>query len=334
MRAYGRRGVLALAAAFLAVAGCSDTPVEQPRQSPVAAASPTSTAEKPPITPGEAREVFTAYVATDAANRGAGFQWYARDQVTGGRATLTMAEYDAHRFPTPHKWGAPTVWVPKLAAGDRNPWFSALAERDGRPAIVTFVGQGADWLLTSVAVLEPGQGPPAVELDADGYATPLSSTDKSVAISPTFMAPLHASVAEAGPEGIAAGLIAPGPYTTETADRIDADRKRWKGLGYDYDSIFSAGELRTFALRTTDGGALVQYSLNQSTSITNRLDKKGLGIPVPEELRWLEPSLWAQLSLKTSEMHQYATAVPPIDSTRPAAVIAHDSGVYQAKADN
>ncbi|WP_084962086.1 hypothetical protein [Thermoactinospora rubra] len=340
MRAYGRRRFLALALGLVAgAAGCTSQPA--PRSTQVAARStvtPSPTPSEPPITPSKARAAFAAYVATDDRVRGAGDLSWALDTVTGGRHDLTKAEYESTGGePRRPAWGEPTVLVPRLAAGDRNPWFSVVVERDGTPAILTFVRAGEDWRLSSAAALARDRRLPAVKLDADGYAEPLASGDQSVAISPKFMAPLHATIAEAGPQGIAAGLIAPGPFTTEVAEQIAEDRERWKGTGYDYDSIFSTGELPVYALRTEDGGALVQYSLSRQTTITPVTDSAAsTPIGVPKAAQWAVGRSYvsvAQLEpLKVFEMHQYATAVPPAGASQPAVVVAHDGAVTRATA--
>ncbi|MEV0581981.1 hypothetical protein [Nonomuraea sp. NPDC050310] len=334
MRAYGP--VVLGAALLLSLTGCSagDRPATPPTPMTVsssATASPTPTAA-PPITPAQALAEFTEFARANVWVREAGLMRDALEQVTGGQSSLTAAAFDsAGGRPAAYRWGEPTLLVPRLAPGDKNPWFSAIVPRDGKPTLVTFARGGGRWRLTSMTVLRKV---PQVEIGADGYATPLASDDVSVRISPKYVGPLHATIAEAGSEGVAGKLIAPGPFTTEIAESDARDRAMWRDRAYDNDSTFSTGDLPVYALRTKDGGALVQYSLTRTTTVTPKTTgEEGVPIPVPERARWavgdvVKPTRLKPLSV--SEVHQFATAVPPADAEHPADVVAHDGGVIKA----
>lgn len=345
--------MLALAG-LLAVAACSGSSEGLP--TPVAAtssvpATPTPSPTEPPITPTEAAAVFAEYIATDDVLRAAlradpnltGTLKDALELASGAQAQLVIAAYQLTGYKPPrHTWGPPRLVVPKLEPGNTAPWFTVLTKRDGREAILTFA-KSPNWRLSSLTLLEPDTVLPEVKIDAGGYAEPLPLDDKSVLISPRFVSSLHASVAESGPKGITGELIAPGPFTTGIAEEIAAARKQAKdlGKGLGYDSIFTAGDYPIYALRTTDGGALVQYSLTRTSTTTNDVDERGPGIPIPEAIQRLippervgEPKQLAQHQLKVFETQQYAASIPPASSaTGQAAVLAHDSAVTRASAD-
>lgn len=330
--------MLALAAGLLAaVTACTGD--VQPA-STRSAAAPTATPSPPPaelaVTRAEAAEAFTRITLTDnrlrVENELDGRLVLASDLMTGGQAQLTVAAYLSTGFaPHRYRWGAPTLYVPRFPQSEKAPWFSALATRDGRPTLLTFAKSDA-WRLSSAAELLPGQRLPEIKLDADGYAAPVPPDDKTVTISPQYMGPVHASVAETGTAGVTAGLVADGPYTTEVAEQIATLRAQSKVDGLSYDSIFSADNYPVYGLRTADGGALIQYSLSRNTTTKNMTDESYI-IPVPKEASWALTDASVPRSLKLTEIHQYATAVPPLSAPAPAAVIAHDSALTRAIGD-
>jgi hypothetical protein len=334
VRADGHRKLTVLAAGLLAGAvACSGTPETglSARVSPTpATAVPAATAAL--VTPEQAREVFATITSTDNLARAMGAHIYAEQLNRDGQNSLTSTAFqvDDGRPPT-RVWGPPEVFVPRFTAQERSPWFTALTTRDGRPTLMTFVRGGSDWRLSLAAELLPGEKAPEVALDAEGYATVVAPEDKSVLIGPKFMAPLHATVAETGSGGVAAELLTAGPYTTEVAAKSAADRKKWELDGYSYDAIFTPGENPVYALRTADGGALIQYTLTRATTTTPATKSaESEGVPVPREARWAIDVSRARRSLKIYEVNQYATAVPPATSTTRATVIARDGAIHRA----
>ncbi|TMR20606.1 hypothetical protein ETD86_18265 [Nonomuraea turkmeniaca] len=336
MRAYGRRKVLALAAGVLAAAtACTgNVPATPTKQAAAISATPTPSADAVEVTRAEAAKEFADITVTDDALRVANdlqgrLDLEVKDLTTGGQTPLTVAAFLASDYAPPrYEWGSPTLYVPKFAPGEKAPWFTALATRDGRPTLLTFARTDR-WRLSSVARLLPGQKMPEIEVDADGYATALAPDDKTVTISPQFVQPVHASVAETGSAGVTAGLLAPGPYTTEIAEQIASLREKAKSNGFSYDSIFSADNFPVYALRTKDGGALIQYSLSRTTTTTTKTAEDDY-IPVPESARWAITTPVLRRTLRLIETHQYATAVPPLSRPSAAAVIAHDGGLTKA----
>ncbi|MCP2345782.1 hypothetical protein [Nonomuraea roseoviolacea] len=344
MRASGRLRTLALAAGLLAGAtACSGGSAAPPSASVTRAAvtsSATATPAPPPpeVTRAQAGEVFSTLTATDDVLRAAapklrdGTLRDALDLTRDAEAQLTTAAYQSTGYHPPrYEWGSPVLYVPRFPAGAESPWFTALVTRDGHPTLLTFarVNRGAEWQISAVTRLLDGQDPPPVQLDSEGYATALDPGDKSVTISPQYMGPLHATVAEAGATGVAAGLIAPGPYTTDLAEEISDERTAAKEDGLSYDSIFSGNDYPVYALRTRDGGALIQYSLSRNTTTTAQTNVKDF-IPVPDDAQWAIDEPKVRRTLKLTETHQYATAVPPASAPAAARVIAHEGGLTRA----
>ncbi|MEV4171809.1 hypothetical protein [Nonomuraea sp. NPDC049709] len=336
MRAYGRRGVLALAAGLLAaVTACTGNAQPAPTRSAAAASATASPSPAPPaVTRAEAAEEFSAIIATDDALRVKSplegrLDMVKNDVTTGGQSQIAVAAFLATGYAPPRfRWGAPTLYVPRFAPDEPAPWFSALVTRDGRPALLTFT-KSDRWRLSSAAELLPGQELPKIKLDAEGYASAVAPDDKTVTISPQFIGPVHASVAETGTAGVTAGLLAAGPYTTDVAEQIASQREKAKNDGFSYDSIFSADNYPVYALRTEDGGALIQYSLTRTTTTTTKTAEDDY-IPVPEQARWAITTPVLRRTLKLIETHQYATAVPPLTTPAAAPVIAHDGALTRA----
>ncbi|MFD2355497.1 hypothetical protein ACFSTC_48820 [Nonomuraea ferruginea] len=105
------------------------------------------------------------------------------------------------------------------------------------------------------------------------------------------------------------GLIADGPYTTDVASQITEARQKAKKAGFSYDSIFQAGDHPVYALRTGDGGAIIQYSLSRTTTTTTKTAEDDY-IPVPDSARWSISAPVVRRNLRLTEIHTYVTAVP------------------------
>ncbi|MFB9201630.1 hypothetical protein ACFFV7_10535 [Nonomuraea spiralis] len=339
MRAYGRGKVLALAVGVLAAAAACTGPAQKSPAPPTGkaavtgSATPSPTGPAPVVTREEAAEAFSSILATDDVLRVQsdvpGRLGLAVELTRDGQFPLTQAAYQStDNRPPRYTWGSPTFYVPRAPQQGQPPWFTALVTRNGQPTLLTFA-KVEDWQLSSAAQLLPGQKAPQVRLDADGYASAVAPDDKSVTISPQYMGPVHASVAETGAAGVTAGLLADGPYTTDVAEQIATDREKAKKDGFSYDSIFSADNWPVYALRTDDGGALIQYSLSRNTS-TRTVANNTYIIPVPPEAGWAISGSSVRRSLKLTEIHQYASAVPPLTAPAAARVIAHDGALTRA----
>ncbi|MEU7896997.1 hypothetical protein AB0B45_29555 [Nonomuraea sp. NPDC049152] len=327
MRAYGRRGWAALAAGVLAaVTACSASGAPRPTGAATMSATPTPTPTTAPgVSLSEAANAFSEYILTDDLLRAAGSRRLVRAITRDGRLDLANAEYaSTHDRPARYAWGTPSFLVPRLRAEELL-WFTAVVPRDGRTAVLTFV-KGTDWRLSSLSLLLPGQKLPEVKRDAAGYAETVGLDDKSVQISPRYVAPLHATIAERGPAAMGANLVAPGAYTTETAATIAVNRTAARTDGFRYDSIFTPADYPVYALRTVDGGALVQYSLLRTTSMTNVVFVNPF-LPIPPTGRWaLARDAYSQ-TMKIYETQQYIAALP---AAAAATVIGYDGAITKA----
>lgn len=342
------RSALAVALLTSTVAACSGGEPALPTASPAAATSalpspgesPSSSADSPAVTLEEASEAFDAFLDTDNVLRQAGAGRWALLLTQDGQRPITIAGIHSQAGkPAHYTWDRRTVLVPRQS-GHSTVWFAATARRrdasgEVRTGVFTFIRRGQDgrWLNSFASLLYPGETPPSVALDEDGYATALEPRDTSVAISPNLMGPLHATVAEEGPKGYASGLIAPGPQTTGFYDEISKAKETAKADDcMNYESIFaSAPNYPIFALRTGDGGAMMLYTLIRTSSWTPSPQglKCGEGRPVavPAEARWLlspTKSLFIRQKRQIIETQQYVSAVPPKASTAPAHVVGYE----------
>ncbi|MDF5751113.1 hypothetical protein [Spongiactinospora sp. TRM90649] len=349
MRANGRRGVLATALVLVSavLTGCSGGGQGKGEPTPVAATTPARTTAATPVPEpvvglDEAQRVLTRMLATDDVLRAGGDLRMALEIVRDGQTALTTAAYRATDMAPPrYTWGHESVFVPRL---DRPPyWFTAVVERRDagqagrsgrkavaapRPAILTFMRQDDEsrWQLSFASLLSPGESAPPVALDAEGYATALSTRDETLEISPQLMAPLHATVAEEGAQGFSAALIAPGDHTTGYSAQIAERKQQARHDGLNYDSIFGATQAPVFGLRTRDGGGLVQYGMTRTTTLSAKLPSAPW-IEVPKDARWASEDPAMAKEMRIVETHQYAALVPALNAREPAEVIAFDGAI-------
>jgi hypothetical protein len=263
------------AAAVLAVQGCA------PRGTP---AAPAATG-RPAVTIAAANQVFTAYVTASDTAAATGNETLALS-VTAGvqwaqvKAQFLTARQDGAR-PPGYRYGTPVFYVPRLAAFPE--WFAvAVPQRSAQPGTdattlaglpVAASGQALlifersarsdPWRLAGTARLEPGAPAPAVQRDSAGYATALPTDAAGLLVSPDVVGPLQAAVVDDGPASAAARVVAAGPLTTGV-HAAQASQAAAHGDGYQW-QLQGAG-FTQFALRTTDGGALVLYPMYLKTS--------------------------------------------------------------------
>ncbi|MFC6085474.1 hypothetical protein [Sphaerisporangium aureirubrum] len=340
-----RRAALALILLAGTLAGCSSGPPPDrpPPSRPASSAAPepdaSPGARTPTVTLKEAAGVVRAILSTDDAVRATGDEPYALAQARDAQLPITVTAFRSTGLKPPrYVWGEPTLLVPRL---DRFPlWFAALVGRrdaggGSRTALLTFMRQyeNSRWQLSFASLLNTSTplavdgAPLGVALDDEGYATPLATRDESVAISPHLMAPLHATIAEEGPGGFAAGLIAAGPQTTGYFTEVGEAKPQAKRLGFLYDSIFGATEFPIYALRATDGGAVVMYSLTRTTTWQAQTANALGVVPVPENARWSVGRPVVRRKLRVVETQQYVAHVQPRGATRLSEVVGYDGAV-------
>ncbi|MDH2427882.1 hypothetical protein [Sphaerisporangium sp. TRM90804] len=333
------RGLLVLS--LLLLAACSPgggasplpaavKPATSPAGTPTPSPAPSAEAH---VTLEDARRVLRVYLATDDVVRASGDLSFDLALARDGQAPFASTAFRSTSMRPPrYTWGEPRLLVPRL---DRFPlWFAAVVERRGpggekRTAVMAFMKQytTSRWLLSFSSLLEPGAAPPKVALDAEGYATPLPTRDDTVAISPHLMAPLHATIAEEGPGGFAASLIAAGPRTTGYFTQRGEDKPTAKWFGFLDESIFAATAYPIYALRTDDGGAVILYSLTRTTLRQAKMKHAQGLVPVPEDVRWAVGAPVVATMLRLVETHQYVSQVSRTGAAEPARVIGFDGAV-------
>lgn len=298
-------------------AGCSaDEP--RPRDARPVAIATTST--DVPLTPRSAARAFSVWTVNDGLARASGDERLALSWALDSQRQVTAAEYRKAaaegRRVARHAYGAPTLWVPRLEGYPQ--WFVASVRRDGRPALMAFVKSSAEarWRLDLVALPERRSRIPEVEVDSDGYATALSSEDRSVLIAPSLVAPPQAAVAEDGPRSYAARVLKPGPYTTGYHADAQKAAKRAAKDGLEYSSTFTATSQPIFSLRTEDGGALVLYSLTR-TEILTRPEEGAFKVPA-EAAHLVAGPKPAGRELRLYHVLRFAAVVPPRKPAGPA----------------
>ncbi|GLW05300.1 hypothetical protein Misp01_04300 [Microtetraspora sp. NBRC 13810] len=351
---WRRRTLLPAVILTISLAACSGGGTPEP--APVAATKGAQGAPAAPAAPrltrDDAQEALDRYLATDDVLRAGGDLRMALEQVRDGQSAITSAAYRSTVLQPPrYRWRPTGLIVPRLDAPPY--WFTAVVEREARSAtlgatatrtstrtagapdpaaarsaVLTLMKQDDDarWQLSFASLLYPGDKLPEPALDADGYATALSSRDESIEITPQLMAPLHATVAEEGAKGFSAALIAPDTHTTGYSTEITEKRDQAKDVGLGYDSIFSATQSPIFAWRTRGGGGVVCYPLTRTTTYSARLPSAPW-IVVPPDARWAIGDPAVAKELRIVETQQYVSVVPPRATHGAARVIAYDGAV-------
>jgi hypothetical protein len=217
-----------------------------------------------------------------------------------------------------------TYYLPRAEPATGPRWFAvrvanAFASSPGKVSSVEYLlflqaAPGAPWRNAIEPYLLAGASAPVIAVGADGRATAVAATATTLAAAPVQLPSLTArSFDGAGPLAIPAG----------TADR--ADERSWrakKGPALtitDRHAPATAGQ--AFALRTTDGGALVFYTVADTMTITPpagtvfRLDIPGLQSPA-------QPLRGAVLQFRD----QFAAYDPPAGSGPPR-IVADYSGI-------
>jgi len=162
--------------------------------------------------------------------------------------------------------------VPKLITYPQ--WFMAAVP--GHPAtggaeqteVLVFdrPDAGTKWAVSGSAVLNQGAPALGVAVDSAGYATALATTDAKPKVRPDIVGAMHATIADDGPSSAAAAAVAPGPETTGFY-QVNAALARQAAAHHDaYTWALEGTSYPLFALRRTDGSALVFYTMTLITA--------------------------------------------------------------------
>jgi hypothetical protein len=269
-------GSLLAAAGLLGAQGCAP-----PVTAAVAATRPAGT-----LTLAVARQAFSSWKTVEDLAMADGNEPLALSISGTGQAGLVTAEFDAADYlgtPLPrYQYKSPVFYVPRLRSYPQ--WFVVTADRQplkskqhsssstaAGTAVLVFerLKAGGSWLLSESSLLLPGTAVPGIALDSGGYATALATFDQALAIRPDIVGPMQAAVVDGGPASAAAKVVDPGPLTTGlyTASAAQARHAATQGESYQWELEGTA--YPQFVLRTTDGGAVVLYSMYLNT-VTDR----------------------------------------------------------------
>jgi len=284
-------GPLAALGLLLSVQGCSTS-----------AAATTFT---PGPTPASALQIYNGYVTTEKVALANHDELMALSLLTGSQYSITQAA-DYAAWVTGHPvtglvYGKPTLYVPKLITYPQ--WFMAAVPE--HPAtggaeqteVLVFDRPDAEvkWALSGSAVLNQGAPALGVAVDSAGYATALATSDPMPKLRPDIVGAMHAAVADDGPSSPAAAAVAAGPETTGLY-QVNAALARQAAAHQDvYTWALEGSSYPLFALRRTDGSALVFYTMTLSTATVPvklplpHSTAKLPTIPVPSAYRPLLP---------------------------------------------
>src|SRR5487761_1075421 len=265
-------GCAAAMAAMLALSGCAPAPQASTKSlvRPV----------PPVITKTVARHLLASFTATsNRSNRRRDTRLLARYE-TGASYLLSASGYAYSRFTNPANRGfarfsfaAPAFFIPRQAGYPR--WFAVQADQrvaGHRPQpggiyylLFTQARAGARWMLAS----EPysaGWGAPAPSpaTDSQGYATEIDPADAAgLAAAPGAVPSLHRGYLDG-----TAGAVRFGNGMLGLADVQDLAFWRTRlPAGSVVSDSHATTRGRVFALRTTDGGALVFYDLTATLTL-------------------------------------------------------------------
>lgn len=326
-----------------AAAGCSGKPHRTVRTTPVA----DETSPPPePVTPDMAAKAFHSFVNNDDVARASGDERLALWWTSEGQSQLTAAAFRravAAGDPVPrYRYDSPVFYVPHLLATDPQ-WFVVSARRttaDGKnphPVYMGFLRSNAvkRWRLSLLAVLDDKQKAPKILVDAAGYAKALPTFDNALLIPPRLVPSIQATLAEEGPQNVAAQVMRAGKYTTGyyTADQKAMKSKKDKKAGVRSSVVYSATSFPIFPLATADGGGLVLYALGRDTMITKSKSKPGR-VPVPDDAAPFVATNLVRNEIDISQTMQYAAVVPgkpkKDGGTVKAQIIGTDGGTVKA----
>jgi hypothetical protein len=322
-------GILGSAALAVALGGCSG---------PAAPAQAVTSAEHN-LTIAQAQAAYNGYVAasTSAAKQGDAAQGL--DTVADGQWSIAHAQYRALATtgtPVPrYSYGTPTFYVPALSSYPQ--WFvvtvpvtAATGPRQA-PAVNTVMAfersaPGELFTLNGSAVLDHPL--PAIARDSDGYAINVSTKDTSLLLPPNVVGATQAAVVDEGPATPAAAVIANGPQTTGLYTTQAAQGNSYTAQGLSYQWLLEGAAVPQFDLRTTDGGALVIYTMYLNTLIEHPGDMFGPPIPIPASFAPIaNPSKTTGAhGVAANWTYEFATIDPPASAHGAKAEIIAASG--------
>ncbi|MFB7645660.1 hypothetical protein ACFC0S_00230 [Streptomyces sp. NPDC056084] len=265
------------------------------KQNPVA---PTAQTPVPALSDTQARDVITHY---SKINNEANTDNNRRllDTIEDGPTyAMSVSDYtEAEGLPAadrkPYKpWSYDAadakLYIPRLSAGQHRWFAAALSDQKGEPpsrlGVFAEQPQHKRWELVSVVDLDSTEMP-SVALDSGGYATAVPANgNKELAADADL---LRAGVID----NFATGGTGKKVFTPTRASeqQVEVHDKAGTRYGNQGTTVFAGADNRysdTYALKTTDGGALVLFSHTHTQ--TDAVAHPGLQInPGPSDRSWL-----------------------------------------------
>jgi len=338
--------------------------------------SVSSAAGRPQLTLGSVQATFRGYVAASDQAARTGNRTLALSVLTGMAWDIMDTQYRIARKSgaappyTRYTYGTPTFYRPKLVAGGPQ-YFVASVLRTPVPGTTAMTQSSQDvtagvnlpgagqvlmlfqkpsssshWRLASTSQLAPGETVPALATDSHGnvIVESLSAPSSTALVRPALAPVLQATVVDDGPASLASQVVASGPLTTGIYDQAtSAARGLQAPPGDVHQWLLEGSSYARLALRTSDGGVLVLYSmyLNDTIETKSALDqndsaRSGPPITVPDFVKvLLPPSRWTpHTRLETQDILSFAAIVPPTASTgQKIRVIAIGGGLRYADSD-
>jgi hypothetical protein len=307
-------GPLAAIGLLLSLQGCGTT------------ASATTSVTGP--APATAMRVFNSYTTAEKVALANHDEMLALSLVTSAEYSLVTASFSiaarsGQAVPVA-TYGQPTLYVPRQTTYPQ--WFAAIAPQHpaaggpSRTAVLIFDRPNARsaWALSGSALLDPGTPALKVATSGSGYATAVAASDQALKVRPDVVGAMHATIVDDGPASEAAAAVAAGPQTTGLYSASSMAARQAAARHESYQWEMEGTSYPEFALRTTDGGALVFYTMYLNTSTTASKppahSKAPLpAIPVPAAYRALlnanQPPLHHQLT--ADQTLQFVALDPP-----------------------
>jgi hypothetical protein len=183
-------------------------------------------------------------------------------QITIDRAAYDIQKLINQSYP-PFSYRNPVFYIPALTTKARK-WFTVDATTGSggktQHQLLLFVqpAAGGAWKLAAAPASGVGSLLP-VALSPAGTATMPAPDGSGLAVSPAQLPALQAGLLDgrrAGPG------FARGKWTSALTRGIQSSRSFYGRFGWNYHDTWAAADYPTYALRTTDGGAVAWYFLD------------------------------------------------------------------------
>ena len=288
----------------------------------------------PPLTLAAAKDALAEYTAV---NNGANAERSDSELAlveTGASYAIDASTYALQRAAgrPPYPAFAPvtaTYYIPRSEPADGPRWFvvrvaNAFAANPKNVTSTEYLlftqsAPGGPWRNAVEPYLLPGANAAQIAIGANGLATAVSVTSASLAAAPGQLARLTAASLDGAGGGVFVTGASPG-----LADR--SDRKFWQAklptaTVADTDAAAAGAGGQTFALLTSNGGALVFYTDSAELTITPSPGSK-LHLNVPG----LYSAAQALTSARLAYLDQFAAYDPPATAGAPTVIGAY-SGI-------